>query len=455
MINTWENCYNDNWKGVITEASFTHPAKFSRGLIRRIYSHAIEHGWLSPGDTVLDPFGGVGLGALHANYYGLNWLGVELEPKFVTLGQGMACEGISKETTNGGERRWCPDCIARAEGGQRPDGSGSSRQPGLFDIAPDPATDPHYFEGNLDLFRKYARYDAWATLVQGDSRQLVKVIGDAVANGLVASPPYAQTRVAKNSGSIDLVKLHETYRLSGGGMSLEAFCEQQLRHSHEYGNSVGQLSNLPQGNLDGIVSSAEYISPIDMESAGKRNFQTDYGSSDGNLGSMKGGFNAVVGSPPYENRTVHDHGVDPNKLRAPGRNSQALVMTGYGASPGQLSNNAGETFWEAAHQVVEQCYSLLTPGAPAIWVCKDFVRNKERVQFCDMWRRLCEAVGFETVEINRAMLVKRKGIQVSLDGEQKEITVERKGFFRRLAEKKGSPRIDWEEVIVMRKPGLK
>lgn len=30
---------------------------------------------------------------------------------------------------------------------------------------------------------------------------------------------------------------------------------------------------------------------------------------------------------------------------------------------------------------------------------------------------------------------------------------ERKSFFRRLAEKKGSPRIDHETVLVMRKPG--
>jgi hypothetical protein len=29
---------------------------------------------------------------------------------------------------------------------------------------------------------------------------------------------------------------------------------------------------------------------------------------------------------------------------------------------------------------------------------------------------------------------------------------ERKSFFRRLAEKKGSPRIDHEDVIIMRKP---
>lgn len=600
MINTWENCYDDTWKGVITEPSFTHPAKFSRGLIRRIYSHAVQHGWLKPGDTVLDPFGGVGLGALHAGYYGVNWLGVELEQKFVTLGQGMECEGVSRpdyelyqqdESVASG-RRWCPDCLARIKREVEPE---SGIQASMFDSPREEGyiTQPHYFEGNLDLFRRHARHGAWSRLLQGDSRRLVEVVGVALANGVISSPPYsdsnqnyqagwsfidkdklshnrfsknrlaaygdesgqlgqfpkgeldgvissppyAQTRVAKNSDGIDLSKLYETYRSSGGGMSFEAFCEQQRRHSHEYGDSIGQLSNLPQGSLDGIVSSppfvesigsddpqkrggilasdpkragdrnltgsygtsagqlgvmaagsldgvvssppyegsldngtvdkharvelsrnmdisnAEHISPIDMESVGKRDFQSGYGSSDGNLGSMKGGFDGVIGSPPYGNRTVHQGGIDADKLiSSPGQNSQALVMTNYGACAGQLANDSGKTFWGAARQVVERCYILLAPGAPAIWVCKDFVRNKERVNFCDMWRRLCESVGFETVEINRAMLVKSKGVRVSLDGEEEELVVERKGFFRRLAEKKGSPSIDWEEVIIMRKP---
>src|SRR3990167_719800 len=37
--------------------------------------------------TVLDPFAGVALGALDAMWNRLNWIGVELEPKFVSLGR--------------------------------------------------------------------------------------------------------------------------------------------------------------------------------------------------------------------------------------------------------------------------------------------------------------------------------------------------------------------------------
>lgn len=54
---------------------------------------------------------------------------------------------------------------------------------------------------------------------------------------------------------------------------------------------------------------------------------------------------------------------------------------------------------------------------------------------------------------HRAMLVHHKGTQMTLTGEAVEIKTESKSFFRRLAEKKGSPRIDWESVLCMEKPG--
>jgi hypothetical protein len=82
----WLGCYNDNWKNEITPDAFAHPAKFSRGLIRRIYQHVLEEGWIAAGDQVLDPFGGVSLGGRDAVQAGLHWVGVELEPKFVELG---------------------------------------------------------------------------------------------------------------------------------------------------------------------------------------------------------------------------------------------------------------------------------------------------------------------------------------------------------------------------------
>jgi hypothetical protein len=82
----WYGLYSDGWRGEIVKEAFVHPAKYARGLIRHIYRHLIDEGWLHEGDTVLDPFGGVALGGLDAMRHGLHWVGIELEQRFVDLG---------------------------------------------------------------------------------------------------------------------------------------------------------------------------------------------------------------------------------------------------------------------------------------------------------------------------------------------------------------------------------
>lgn len=134
METDWRNLYGESWKGLITDEAFAHPAKFSRALIRKIYTHLIEDGFLKPGDTVLDPFGGVALGGHDAMRLGLHWVGCELEAKFHALGNG-----------------------------------------------------------NIDLWReRYTWFPGTATLLNGDSRNLAQVVGAGI-NGTVSSPPYAET----------------------------------------------------------------------------------------------------------------------------------------------------------------------------------------------------------------------------------------------------------------------
>jgi len=77
------------------------------------------------------------------------------------------------------------------------------------------------------------------------------------------------------------------------------------------------------------------------------------------------------------------------------------------------------------------------------------VKNKQLVDFPGQWRQLCEAVGFESVHEHHAMLVHHKGTSNTLEGGTVEHITESKSFFRRLAEKKGSPRIDYETVLCM------
>src|SRR3989304_2048154 len=87
IIDEWKQCYEGRWGDWIVPEAFSHPAKFSRALIERIYDHAIKEGWVKVGEWVLDPFGGCALGGLDSMAMGLNWGGVELEEKFVKLGE--------------------------------------------------------------------------------------------------------------------------------------------------------------------------------------------------------------------------------------------------------------------------------------------------------------------------------------------------------------------------------
>ena len=120
-------------------------------------------------------------------------------------------------------------------------------------------------------------------------------------------------------------------------------------------------------------------------------------------------------------------------------------MKDYGRAAGQLSNESSGTFWEASKIILEQCYQLLPPSGHAIWVVKAFVRNKKLVDFPGDWRRLCEAVGFRLVCEHQAMLT-RTWEELDLFEGSRRKEKKRVSFFRRLAEKKGSPPINWESV---------
>lgn len=110
------------------------------------------------------------------------------------------------------------------------------------------------------------------------------------------------------------------------------------------------------------------------------------------------------------------------------------------------------TFWSAARDVVAECHAVLKPGGMAVWVTKDFVRAKKRVCFSADWVRLCESCGFTLVKWVRASVVSETVHGDLFLGETVKRT-ERKSFFRRLAEKKGSPRIDHEDVLFFVKEG--
>lgn len=376
ITDTWTGCYPSRWKGIIISDAIAHPAKFSSRLTRRIYEHMINENWIKEGDLILDCFGGVALGALDAMRLGLRWIGVELEPRFVDLGNQ-----------------------------------------------------------NIALWNKrFSSMPHWgdAVLIQGDSRNLAQVLG--IAEGCVSSPPYSG-EIARDRANENYAQSKEDYKRGG-------------RSQYEiYGLSSGNLGNMKStaAGLQAAISSPPYsearIGGIDTMRR-SNDIDGDYGTTSGQLGAMKAnGFRAAVSSPPFEN-TLN------NATMKPPHDTMGNFRGDYGNTAGNIGNDSGNDFWAAAHVIVEQVYQVLAPGGHAVWVVKAFVKNKQIMDFPGQWRQLCEAVGFITLHKHHALLV--HSTEHDFDGKEKRR--ESKSFFRRLAENKGSPRIDFEVVLCMERP---
>lgn len=184
----WHNLYGGGgnaWMGDLVPEAVSHPAKFPRGVIRRVYAEMHDRGWLPAGAHILDPFGGVAGGALDALLNGHHWHGVELNPAYVSLGQANIALW---------QRRYGPyfDSFGRAE------------------------------------------------LRQGDSRQLTEYFRTGAFAAVIASPPYAQTRIAGagDEGATGLRNPDGSYVRGAAGWA----ARQAL--GDRYGATAGNLGHL-------------------------------------------------------------------------------------------------------------------------------------------------------------------------------------------------------------------
>jgi hypothetical protein len=223
--------------------------------------------------------------------------------------------------------------------------------------------------------------------------------------------------------------------------------------------------------VDAVLTSPPYVSGgrhADQTGAwnangrgqGMTKDEANYGSTDGQIGRLKeGALEGVVTSPPFDGSVGHASMGHPEKDPRRG-GLMKFCTTGarpgderYGESDGQIGNISGETYWQAMKAVYGQCFAAVKPGGVVAVNVKDYVRNRERVSLCGQTAQLLEHVGFDVFLRVHALLAKTTS-HADLFGEQIVKTKARKSFFRRLAEKKGAPAIDYEEVIFARKPSL-
>lgn len=471
----WDGCYDAGWRDLIVPSAFAHPAKMARGLVARIFDELFEMGALERGSVVVDPFGGIGTTAIEGASRGVQVVCCELEPKFVDLArQNFALHRRDWKTmgrpmpmmVQGDSRKLRavlrPPLAACVVSSPPYAESVNAQNHGIDWTKCDPASTGNRRRGD-DCQHGQTLRDQ---LSYGDTPGQLGALPAGAVDAVISSPPYAKADGHPALGDFE----------HADGGDILGHVTNAGRGDDKYGCTAGQIATLPVGDIDAIVCSPPY-STGDSASAQSITTRTDksaawvkancgsaategYGLTPGQLGVMPAGpvADALVSSPPYEG-SLHasTDGIDWDAARrndgaggehqAPG----ASVVAAYPSSPENIGNVNGETFWSAALDIVRESYAILKPGGVAVWVVKHFVRNKQIVDFPGDWRKLCEHVGFETFMEVHASLVTEETRSHLFDGER-TTRRERKSFFRRLAEKKGSPRIDFETVYFMRKP---
>lgn len=625
----WHGCYTRDWNGTLHPDAYVHPAKVAYGLAERIYNHCLAQGYFRPGDTVLDPFFGVGGFAFHALLNGLNVVGVELESNFVELarknlelwrgkyGPGVAVlddlrargklAPYGAATVLQGDSRQLRQVVAGAQGavssppyadsikggdsmperdrqhrlaiGRNPDtpGSGYGRQygdnsPGQLG-AMHAVSSPPYADG-----AQHTGGPTADTTGQGGVIRFVdygESAGQLAKMHSIGSPPFAdslnsddpdkrgglfrdekrrndRTLTAEYGDSAgQLGRMHTKSRLDNTQQQVyNGGIEKELKNASEIENATDQrtLRDVPERDVNGRDSEEVWSLPAigsgaiqEGESAhsgairssqiGLQDGQESKNWSGDNGGPRSLGLEGRQGTPGISEQSTEgkmrdlrispefgdssqrheplqqqprqsasplcilphepsqesplgsdQEGRDPSEIKWPGRvgavSSPPYAETSIASYDGSMGDTYRETgltprqrhggtlpseqynkantdnlgnsddFWSAASLIMSEVAAVLPPGSFAVWVCKRFVRDGQIVEFSQQWAALGEHHGFETVEWIRAWLVEEQAGQMTLEGDVKRKTRERKSFFRRLAESKGSPRIDWEDVVI-------
>lgn len=487
----WFDCYESGWKGLITPAAFAHPAKFSRSLIERIFAHCLERGYLKKGDAVGDCFGGIGTGGIAAAYAGLKWRGCELEPRFVKMAEEnfklhqpawLMMKLPWPYMIQGDSRKFdvVPDVgSVQAFVASPPYAGLSGEGGGGINVNGYEPADPKNRNTNPDLVGERTYQGRGAERSAGN----IETLKEGTVQAVISSPPYSD--IAAGAGGLNTKPAKKPGQCSGRNPASASQTVNWSKELMHYGTTDGQIAKLKPGDVDAVVASPPYADStrgndtdgIDWNKAKPtkptsgnhqapgKSVSGDYGATEGQIGALKvGPVEAVVTSPPWEDET---HGGCPgSRLKAPptsgkghsaslaARERQAQKDEGrvYGDSVGQIGVTSGETYWQAVDAVYRACFRTIKPGGVIVLVVKDYVKAKKRVPLCDDTARLLEHIGFSVIERIHAMLVKETTHDDLFPGQSTVEKKERKSFFRRLAEKKGSPKIDFEEVIIARRP---
>lgn len=288
--------------------------------------------------------------------------------------------------------------------------------------------------------------------IQGDARKLSELL--QTVDAVVTSPPYSDMKKGKfdpedwanrmekfGSTPESRRERHTPGRLKGAQSMSEG-----------YSKSPDNIGNLPMGEIDVVITSPPYSTTkgTGLTERGRQileqNFERKYSdkscanalpysNSEGNIGNLPNGdIDAIITSPPYE-KTIKDHGTSERATKI-NLEKNNLSSWAYNAeNPDNIGNKAKETYLAAMLQVYSEMFQVLKPGGVAAIIVKPFIRNRKVVDLPFQTWLLLQKCGFQLI----------KSYKLRLD---------QQSFWRILYMQKNPevPQIWHEWVLVCRKP---
>lgn len=451
----WRGCYNtfSNWRRYVTAESFAHPAKMAPRLCDRIFKHLKKLELLHDDSVICDFMAGVGTTNIQAALHGYDSISVELETHFIEMIEGNrerlhrvigknkgweVIQGDARKLSTLLQKKGCAGVI-----------SPPYRDIQVIDYQKEHAG-PIGINARIEENRKVVDIPIEAKTGYSTNPSNIGNLPDKALVGVI-SPPYTQGR-------------------EGGGLNKnppETFRGVLKGHSLIEGESEGQIGNLPDKELVGVVSPVypETIAHVGGEGATtlKRvgistKTSRRYSNNPDNIGNLQDGKLVGITSPPYSDIAAEFRNTG-SKLGGESfrYNSGAEKNIGNLADVSDYEDNTKAAWWrdkaakmqtetylEAMLEVYHEAH--LSGISPLVTVTKNPTRGGKLRRLDIDTAKLLMAAGYEIIDYHRAVLFEERK-QRTFAGDVEKVPKGRLSFFKRLSYQKGNVVARWEDVI--------
>jgi hypothetical protein len=231
-------------------------------LLERIFKHLESMDLINHDSIIIDFMAGSGRTGTIAALQGYRTISVELEPHFIEMIAGYDCDGriISDFKIQ--------PCVCKSKILHRPhkintglfesECSGNPRITPVCRCGTEAPHKKHHILGNRELLEKVTGRKVQWDVIQGDSRELQKLLDESGLVGVVSPPYFSQTAYQDkefiSSIAEDKSQRYKDGRLKGHYGSPEAIRRYAEKIMESYSTDERNIGNLPDRPLVAIVS---------------------------------------------------------------------------------------------------------------------------------------------------------------------------------------------------------